>query len=188
MFFFSNFKRDVTFLPRCWDQSQDPTSGKWAVFHWILPWSYIIPNEILSELIVAGTASLCWRKRRFRNSSRASSMLGSGAQLSSIPLWWSQWEIVLTLPGSRAHYVFWLLGRQGVLQFGCGGDRIRVTWPQWRCFEVWGVKHRWQEIFLSPHHRKHSSFWPNPWCLFFPSLRVFKQPPLSPPPFYRLWL
>lgn len=119
MFFFSNFKLHVTFLPRCWDQSQDPTSGKCTVFHGILPWSCIIPNEILSQLIVVGSALLCRRKRRSRNSTRASSKLGPGAQLSSIPLWWSQWETVLTLPESRACYVFWLLGRQGVLQ--CGG-------------------------------------------------------------------
>lgn len=106
MFFFSNFKLNVTFLHRCWDQSQDPTSGKCGVFHGILPWSYIIPNEILSQLIVVGTASLCRRKRRSRNSTRASSKLGSGAQFSFISHWWTQWETVLTLPGSRAHYVF----------------------------------------------------------------------------------
>lgn len=94
-----------------------PGSNKWEVSS--LPWSCIIPNEILSELIVVGSASLCRRKRRSRNSTRASSKLGPGTQLSSIPLWWSQWETVLTLPGSRACYVFWLLGRQGVLQ--CGG-------------------------------------------------------------------
>lgn len=80
-----------------------------------------------------------------------------------------------------------LLGKAGgSIMWGEGQNKSHVTITE--LLRSLGCETQMARDFSQSHQSKHSSFWPSPWCLSFPSLRVFKQPHRSPPPFYRLWL